>query len=255
MASDPTPGLDGSRGDNRIASKEVTSMERHRILHPRCRVGGLHILCDQLDHNAAIHGVLEVTMICRSEQINELAAALAKAQGEMGHATRSSVNPHYRTTYADLSEVINAIREPFSRNGLSYSQHVSYSDGIVSVDTILMHSSGQWESSRISSPVAKADAQGIGSATTYCRRYSLAAIAGIAQADDDGNAASGRYGGNIGTAEETATAPVDPNIAKKFEDARTIDELKDVWSSIPVGARHAYKEMKDAAKKRLSGDE
>lgn len=127
----------------------------------------------------------------KSEQINELATALAKAQGELENASKSSSNPHFKSKYADLAEILNTVRPVFALNGLSVTQCPSFEAGIVSVETILMHSSGQWMSSTISAPVSKQDAQGVGSAITYCRRYSLASVAGIAQEDDDANSAVG----------------------------------------------------------------
>ena len=127
----------------------------------------------------------------KSEQINELAAAMAKAQAQLENAAKSSNNPHFKSKYADLAEILNTVRPAFSANGLSVTQCPSFEAGIASVETVLMHSSGQWMSSVISAPVGKQDAQGVGSAITYCRRYSLAAIAGIAQEDDDGSSAVG----------------------------------------------------------------
>jgi hypothetical protein len=127
----------------------------------------------------------------KSEQINELATALAKAQSEIENASKGSSNPHFKSKYADLAEVLNTVRPVLAAHGLSVAQFPSYADGVVSVETVLMHNSGQWLSGIISAPVSKQDAQGVGSATTYCRRYSLAAVAGIAQEDDDANSAVG----------------------------------------------------------------
>lgn len=127
----------------------------------------------------------------KSEQINELATALAKAQGEIENASKSSNNPHFKSRYADLAEVLNTVRPVFASHGLAISQFPSYEQGVASVETIITHSSGQWMSGVISAPVGKLDAQGVGSAITYCRRYSLAAVAGIAQEDDDANSAVG----------------------------------------------------------------
>lgn len=127
-----------------------------------------------------------------SEQINELAAALAKAQGAIRGAIKDASNPHFRSRYATLAAHVEAIREAFAANGLSYSQMPVTTDNCVGVETILMHASGQWlAGDAYYVPVSKADAQGFGSALTYCRRYALAAIAGIApEDDDDGNAAT-----------------------------------------------------------------
>ena len=132
-----------------------------------------------------------IHIVNKSEQINELATALAKAQGEIENASKSSTNPHFKSRYADLAEVLNTVRPVFAAHGLAVSQFPSYESGIVSVETILTHSSGQWMSGTISAPISKLDAQSVGSATTYCRRYSLASVAGIAQEDDDANSAVG----------------------------------------------------------------
>lgn len=127
----------------------------------------------------------------RSEQVNELATALAKAQGQMEGAKKDSDNPFFRSKYADLASVVDAIRGPFAEHGLSYVQLPTEREGeAVAVETVLLHASGQWISSLTVVPVSKADAQGYGSAMTYARRYGLQAMAGVAPEDDDGNAAA-----------------------------------------------------------------
>ena len=126
-----------------------------------------------------------------SEQINELAAALAKAQGQIQAASRDNENPHFRSRYADLASVWNACRVALSLNGLAVLQGPALVGQGVSVTTRLLHSSGQWAESTLVLPMDKATAQGAGSAITYARRYALAAMVGVApDDDDDGNAAS-----------------------------------------------------------------
>lgn len=124
----------------------------------------------------------------KSESIAALAKALSVVQGDIENASKSSVNPHFKSKYADLAEVLNTVRPVFSANGLSFVQMPSFSDGVASVETMIMHESGEWISEKASAPVGKQDAQGVGSVITYLRRYSLAAFAGIAQEDDDANA-------------------------------------------------------------------
>lgn len=127
-----------------------------------------------------------------SEQINELVAALSKAQGVMRAADKDAKNDHFRSQYATLASVWDAVRGPLSSNGLCVVQTMnSESDLLQSLTTRLYHSSGQWiESFSILNPT-KNDPQGIGSATTYFKRYHLMALTGIAaDDDDDGNAAS-----------------------------------------------------------------
>lgn len=128
----------------------------------------------------------------KSESIASLGKALAKAQGEVENASKASVNPHFKSKYADLAEVLNTVRPVFASCGLSFVQMPSFLDGVVSVETMLVHESGEWISETASSPITKQDAQGVGSAITYLRRYSLAAFAGIAQEDDDANASVGK---------------------------------------------------------------
>lgn len=124
-----------------------------------------------------------------SEQIDQLATALATAQMKLENASKNAANPHFRSKYADLAEVLNTVRPVFAEHGLSVTQFPSFAEGLVSVRTVLMHKSGQWMAGDASAPASKLDAQGVGSAITYLRRYSLAAVAGVAQEDDDGNAA------------------------------------------------------------------
>lgn len=135
--------------------------------------------------------LIESSIVKMSPEIGDLATALSKAQGEFENPTKDTNNPFFKSKYADLASIINAIKPIMSKNGLSISQHPSFKANLVSVQTILMHNSGQWMSSVISAPVSKLDPQGVGSATSYCRRYALSAIVCIAQEDDDGNLASG----------------------------------------------------------------
>jgi len=124
-----------------------------------------------------------------SESINELATALCKAQGEMGGAVKDSANPFFKSSYADLTSVIKAIKQPFADNGLSYTQFPVSSENGVGVSTRLMHISGQWLEMDYTLPTVKKDPQAAGSAITYARRYALQSIAGIPTADDDAESA------------------------------------------------------------------
>ena len=85
----------------------------------------------------------------KSEQIDQLAAALANAQGKIRGASKDSSNPFYRSKYADLESCWDAIRDAFTENGLAVAQPVSLTDGAVTVTTILLHTSGQWMSERM----------------------------------------------------------------------------------------------------------
>lgn len=126
----------------------------------------------------------------QSDSITNLADAMAKAQAEMGAAIKGASNPFFKSKYADLGSVIQAIKPHFAEHGLSYVQFPVSGEHCVGVTTRLMHSSGEWLEQEYFIPLGKMDAQAAGSAITYARRYALQAIAGIPAEDDDGNAAT-----------------------------------------------------------------
>ena len=126
----------------------------------------------------------------KSDSIKEIAKAMCVAQAEMTGAKKSSNNPFFKSKYSDLVSVVQAVKEPFANNGLSYVQFPIEENGRIGIETILMHVSGEFLSNSFTVTLSKQDAQGAGSALTYCRRYSLQAIAGIPSEDDDGNNAS-----------------------------------------------------------------
>lgn len=132
----------------------------------------------------------------RSEALNELAAALAKAQGEMPIAGKASLNPHYNSKYASLSDIVKASRPSLSKNGLSVSQRVMVrEDGITWLHTMLLHSSGQYLESTIKLKPLKDDHQAFGSCLSYMKKYAYAAIVGVIseEEDDDGEEAMRDY--------------------------------------------------------------
>ena len=127
----------------------------------------------------------------QSESIANLAKALSIVQGKLTYAVKDSANPFFKSKYADLESVWDACRNLLAENGLCVMQFPGeFIDGCMSLTTILAHSSGEWIKQTMEVPVTKPDAQGAGSAITYMRRYALAAVVGVVQADDDGNAAS-----------------------------------------------------------------
>ena len=126
-----------------------------------------------------------------SESIKQLSAALLKAQRSIKFASKDAKNPHFKSTYADLPAVIDAIKPALNDAGLVFLQTFSPSEaGFIAVTTRLIHETGEWIEDTATVPLPKSDPQGYGSAATYARRYSLAAITGLYQDDDDGNAAS-----------------------------------------------------------------
>lgn len=168
----------------------------------------------------------------KSESIKNLAVALCAAQAEMGGATKDAANPFFKSKYADLSAVVKAVKDAFATNGLSYTQFPIEDGGRIGVETILMHVSGEWVSNSFTVALSKQDAQGAGSAITYCRRYALQAIAGIPAEDDDGNKAVSRTSlakfidNNDKVAANAFVESLDDN-AKKAEWASLSDAQKD----------------------------
>ena len=131
----------------------------------------------------------------QSPEIGQLAEALAKAQGEIQGAIKDSENPFFKSTYADLASVWDACRGPLSKNKLAITQITETVENGICLITTVMHASGQWQRGVLPVWALKHEPQAMGSAITYARRYALAAITGVAQVDDDGEAAQGRSGG------------------------------------------------------------
>lgn len=126
-----------------------------------------------------------------SDSISKIAAALLKAQQEITFAAKDSKNPAFKSTYANLESVIEAIKGPLNASGIVFMQSFSPSaPGFLALSTRLLHTSGEWIEDEMTVPLQKNDAQGYGSAATYSRRYALAAITGLYQADDDGQEAA-----------------------------------------------------------------
>lgn len=131
----------------------------------------------------------------RSEVIKDLAASLVAAQGELPNVTKESLNPYFKSKYADLATIMDVIRPILAKNGLSVFNTMGYDINMpdkVIVNTFLMHKSGQWISGSNAMSVGRGTPQDVGSAMTYARRYGIQAILGVAaELDDDGASASG----------------------------------------------------------------
>ena len=123
--------------------------------------------------------------------MKNLYAAFVKAQASMDHASKDAKNPHFKSTYSSLLSVIDSVRPALAANGLAFVQKLHQADNGVSVETVIIHESGEEMSCGILFiPATKQDAQGFASACSYAKRYSLQAAVGIASEDDDGQAAS-----------------------------------------------------------------
>lgn len=182
----------------------------------------------------------------RSESIGALAAALAKAQAEIKDAFAGTENLFLKSRYADLREVLKSARPALSEQELSVTQLVGSSDQDVTVETVLMHSSGEWISETITMPVqvnkGLSQAQAMGAVITYARRYGLAAIVGISQEDTDAT------GSDAPSYSETQKAYFDKYIADGnalalhlFKNRVGDDVFIDLFNSFPAGEKTKQK--------------
>jgi hypothetical protein len=177
-----------------------------------------------------------------SEQFDAIAAALAKAQGVMDAASKDAANPHFKAKFASLASVREAIRKPLSENGIAYIQTLRTNEGAVEVDTRLIHSSGQFIGDTLRVPLAQATPQGVGSASSYGRRYALMAIVGLAAEDDDAEAAHGRTGNGARTisARATVSGPTlitngEPNDGEEYDDSASRNAYMAMCKEIILG--------------------
>ena len=200
----------------------------------------------------------------KSEAIGNLAKAIALSQVEVENATKDTKNEFFKSKYADLAAVLNVIRPVFSKHNIAIVQLPSFAAPIASVETMLIHESGEFISSVCSAPVGKQDAQGIGSAITYLRRYSLAAMCGVAQEDDDGNGASDKDKPKQPSNKPQPQTKPAPEVKKLSNDEREMgvkdmkaapDEaaLKQVWADYHamaknIGDRESCEFFTDCAK-------
>lgn len=158
-----------------------------------------------------------------SESIASLAAALAKAQAVIEGAIKDKANPAFRSRYADLAAIWDAIREPLTANGLSLVQMPDMLEGDPVLVTRLLHASGEWLEGTYPLNPVKQDPQGYGSAITYARRYAAMAVCGVAPEDDDGNAASGRSDKAAPVAQKAAApAAISPDLKAEADNLKMI---------------------------------
>lgn len=166
----------------------------------------------------------------RSDSTKEIGTALAKVQGELEGAKKDSTNPHFKSHYANLASIVESLKKTLPKHGLSYAQTIVANIEGAGVETLLMHSSGEWLlGDPFILPATKIDPQGFGSCITYSRRYSLAAITGMApEDDDDANDASKRPNTATQVAHD-ALADMSPEEQKFLrEQAASIIHLHDI---------------------------
>lgn len=128
-----------------------------------------------------------------------LSGALVRALARIEGAAKDKVNPHFKSKYADIASVIDAIKPVLAEQDLGFTQHSQPSEDGVIVETVLHHASGETLSmGSLYVPANKRDPQGFGSALTYARRYALMTAFGVPAEDDDGNAARTTANPNTG---------------------------------------------------------
>lgn len=171
--------------------------------------------------------------------MKQIASAFVKAQAAFGPALKTSNNPFFKSKYADLSVVIEAVIDALHANGIALIQECHESETGVTVQTLFIHESGEFIGcGKLHVPAGKEDPQGYGSALTYARRYSLMAACGIAPEDDDGNAAKAPQKPATGARAATTEAfdrcdPEEQKFLRELaEDIRGLLGLPDVAAAV-----------------------
>jgi len=170
-------------------------------------------------------------------------AAFIAAQKEFSPALKSSTNAHFKSLYADLAACIEAVLDALNKNGLAVMQRPLLDNSGVTIHTVFLHDSGEEiDGGTLHVPATKNDAQGYGSAITYCRRYGLMAACGIAPEDDDGNAASqNKPSGKQSTTQSSGTQlEPDSKIVDQFNAAEDVPALTKVMNSLPNDQKRLY---------------
>lgn len=176
----------------------------------------------------------------QSETIGALAAALSKAQADITGALKDSSNPFFKSKYADLASCWDACRKQLAANGLAVIQTTDVSDSGVVLVTTLAHSSGEWMRGVLPIVAKDSGPQAQGSGITYARRYALAAIVGLAQIDDDAEAAQAR------------NAKPDPKVLDQIAACDSTDALTALFKSLAVDARQLHMDAFTTRKKELT---
>jgi hypothetical protein len=194
--------------------------------------------------------------------VKNIASALVKAQKAFGPALKSSTNPHFKSKYADLAACVEAVIDGLNTNGIYLAQVCHESESGVTVETKLIHESGEeFSAGKLHVPASKQDPQGYGSALTYARRYSLMAACGIAPEDDDGNSAA-RKADATPVPNRTMTMKVINAIREHIVQGRSLGALqewelacedqdfaKGVWSGLTSPEQDEIRRLRGKAEK------
>lgn len=190
-------------------------------------------------------------------EIKNIYSAFIKAQANIEKAVKDSTNPHFRSKYADLGNVVDAIKPHLEEQGLAFFQKFHECDKGIKIETIVIHESGESISNGILFvPVTKNDAQGFGSACTYARRYSLQSAFGVAPDDDDGNAASQskQHQGPQRVPQQQAPTPTSMagDIAEQLQAAPDMKTLVGIFNALDNDQKREFKSTFDAMRSSLA---
>lgn len=194
----------------------------------------------------------------KSPSVAALAKALCAAQAEMENPPKDSVNPHFKSRYADLATVRDTIVPVLVKHKLSVLQLPCECGSGPALTTLLLHESGEWVETTIGLHPSKVDPQGIGSALTYARRYALQSLAGVAADDDDDDdgAAASRPQKPAATkveAKPAAEADTEPDPVKGRTAFMRLLEAK--GKSWPVCVAWMNTQLKPAKPYKADGDD
>lgn len=180
----------------------------------------------------------------KSESIKNIAAALMLFHLKVDKVKKDATNPFFKSKYASLPNVLEAICDPLDESGLAFSQFPNGENGLT---TILMHAeSGEYLMADYTMKPVKDDPQGKGSAITYQRRYALSAILGL-NIDDDDDANMATHGGKTPAEAEDNNKPWLNKDSKEF--AGAVEKIKAGKSSIT--ALRAYFKISKAIEQEL----
>jgi ERF superfamily. len=179
-----------------------------------------------------------------SETVSELFKAMHKFRTQLKQPLKDANNPFFKSKYVPLENVVSVIDEAIAETGLSYTQETLYNEnGLIVLETIIMHESGEYIAlgGVVVKPV-KNDPQGVGSATTYARRYSLSAAFGIASdQDDDGNQAISGSNPPANAKKQSQSKPkLEPALVQKIKTTQSKTALQQLWMEIPEKVRNSY---------------
>jgi len=195
-----------------------------------------------------------------SNSLKEISKALCATQKEVLLAHKDAKNPFFKSTYSTLKSTWDALREPFSKNGISVFQHPCSDNGATGLTTLMMHTSGEYIRESVYIPLPKNDPQSVVAYITYLRRACLQSSAGVCPADDDAESITNHQAGDTGTGQKPTVVSLQPlkppaqNLMTKAERQEILDIGESLSLTVmEVGqvAKYMGKELKCSPKDKL----